>query len=278
MTYRMFSRSDAGELTEIPLKGGDIAVFDFKAHGLRKPAANTLLYPDMSAEFGRRLAAVNLILVYKERTVVGARLEDSLAIVDVLGTGKSLNLLTTDVSDVYLDRSQVSTLQQDGLVEPVHFRASAKRCAGYDVILRQLQHIAEFQGYEATIFGSLARGKVFPGDIDIMVKPQPGQTLHSLMGGCRQHYGQVDAFSLRTGDPEAGVPDELWTRDESALDWVKARHGRGIMASAKADGIPLGKALDQWRDASARREQLATVGWMAPGPSETLILSSAPTP
>jgi hypothetical protein len=84
------------------------------------------------------------------------------------------------------------------------------------------------------VFGSAATAVVEPNDIDIFidythqVKEIGG--LGDLMVLARKHYGRLDPFVLKD--------NTLWTRNDTASGWIKARNARGLIAACRK-GIPL---------------------------------------
>lgn len=85
------------------------------------------------------------------------------------------------------------------------------------------------------VFGSVARGKQVPGDVDLYVdldglEPDAEKALTgSLMRLARKHYGMVDPFLDKGG--------VLYTRNDQATGWQKAKQSSKMRAAGRS-GAP----------------------------------------
>lgn len=102
-------------------------------------------------------------------------------------------------------------------------------------VLRELQALPYASRIQ--VFGSAARGKRHPGDIDAMLvfsSPEEfyeASAYRDLVQIARRHYGCFDPF-VRAGR-------RLYTRSDDACWWMRARKAREIWANFKREHVPL---------------------------------------
>ena len=87
-----------------------------------------------------------------------------------------------------------------------------------------------------TVFGSVARGKQGPGDLDTHVDAtRPGDGVRwcreNMLGLASRHYGLYDPFMT--------THRGLFVRSDEATGWVAATKAKAILAAVAADGVPL---------------------------------------
>lgn len=87
------------------------------------------------------------------------------------------------------------------------------------------------------VFGSMARGRFLPGDVDIAIDLKrtvaTGQELAALLALGRRHYGFLDPFVVnRSGT--------MFVRDENSMEWVKAKN-----AIPKENATDIRSAIDR---------------------------------
>lgn len=87
------------------------------------------------------------------------------------------------------------------------------------------------------VFGSAATPDADANDIDVFLDcPGPaGRTagLDDILELARRHYGRLDPFVLRDG--------VLWTRNDDATGWVRARNAAALIAAGR-EGVSLDDA------------------------------------
>jgi len=87
------------------------------------------------------------------------------------------------------------------------------------------------------VFGSVARGRFLPGDVDVAIDLRDGgpadeRELADLLRIARKHYGWLDPFVIDTDGT-------LLVRNERATSWTKARNARALKAAIRSEGRPL---------------------------------------
>jgi len=150
------------------------------------------------------------------------------------GTGEPehVSAVTTDAGWVQLDPDHVRQLLEEGTVAPAALSPHRESNAKLNEVLDALRALPYAD--RITVFGSVARGKAYPTDIDVWVDlrgSDGSEDLSPLLRLARRHYGLFDPF-VETGD---GVD----VRSETARSWVAARGARAIKASVLAEGRPL---------------------------------------
>lgn len=112
------------------------------------------------------------------------------------------------------------------------------------------------------VFGSAARGEIFPGDIDVVVDLTGGhpavaalgpdgvdKALRSLLGLGRYggpYYGLLDQFALMR--PWDGAPITLMCRNDTSQQWQVARNKRKLMAAIRQEGRPIAEVSLRFDD------------------------------
>ena len=85
------------------------------------------------------------------------------------------------------------------------------------------------------VFGSIAMGKTYPGDVDIFVDFTENQTgATALLSLAHRYYGMFDPFIY----VHTGGRNVLYTRNDEATGWVPAKNAKAILRNAMA-GRPL---------------------------------------
>jgi len=87
------------------------------------------------------------------------------------------------------------------------------------------------------VFGSVARGRFLPGDIDVSIdlrvgSPTDERELTNLLRISRKHYGWLDPFVI---EPDG----TLLVRNETATSWTKAKGARALKSAIRSEGRPL---------------------------------------
>jgi predicted nucleotidyltransferase len=102
--------------------------------------------------------------------------------------------------------------------------------ASLNAILSELREVSGAS--QVRVFGSAAKGKQVPGDLDLYVdlnglEPDVEKALTgALMSLARKHYGLVDPFLDKKG--------VLYTRNDSATGWEKAKQAGKISGDGRA--------------------------------------------
>lgn len=96
---------------------------------------------------------------------------------------------------------------------------------------------------EIVVFGSSARGKEKPSDIDLVIDLR-GKGSHSawvdFIKLSKEYYGQLDPFILADNGIADGKPIyRLWVRNDSATGWVPSRNHVKMWDNIKQQGIAL---------------------------------------
>lgn len=98
------------------------------------------------------------------------------------------------------------------------------------------------------VFGSLARGKEFPGDIDVYLDQSTqsmdefiySKTASELLWFSQKFYGSFDPFVLVSkGFIDGKAETLLITRNDYGTGWIKAKQARKILGDIQAQGVPL---------------------------------------
>lgn len=110
------------------------------------------------------------------------------------------------------------------------------------------------------VFGSMARGRFLPGDVDIALDLKEttatGQELASLLAIGRRHYGYLDPFVVN----RAGT---MFVRDENSMGWVKAKNAipdekaTDIRSAIAREGRPLSEIVWSLADEPANYDPVA---------------------
>jgi len=87
------------------------------------------------------------------------------------------------------------------------------------------------------VFGSMARGRFLPGDIDVAIDLRSGPQvddydLNRLLHIARKHYGWLDVFVIEQDG-------NLLVRNERATAWTKAKGARALKDAIQSEGRPL---------------------------------------
>lgn len=121
------------------------------------------------------------------------------------------------------------------------------------------------------VFGSVARGRFLPGDVDAVVDlrtgpPVPEGDSRRLLDIAYEHYGSFDPFVILPSG-------RLRVRGERAISWTDAENAASIMAAIRAEGRPLGDLRvspdpapaayepDEWLSPAVRRVDSLRLNW-----------------
>jgi hypothetical protein len=167
---------------------------------------------------------------------------------------------TVEAGALRMGKTDLSALGKEPDDE-VFTRVLAASLHGNAAINRILSRLRSLEiADRVTVFGSLARGKIIPGDVDAFVgKPEGKIGASHLMAIAGDENGYFDPF-LMSGD---GV---LLTRDETASGWTRAVNARGFLRSIEKEGVGLDLTADVPETEAALREALAKLLAWEPSP------------
>jgi len=105
------------------------------------------------------------------------------------------------------------------------------------------------------VFGSMARGRFLPGDVDVAIDlrslhPIDELALSGLLRTARKHYGWVDVFVIEKDG-------NLLVRNERATAWTNAKGARALKAAIASDGKPLAEVTYEVDPAPAAYEPVS---------------------